>query len=1403
MSKDQKYTDVGMLIPGAPKLRAKAMVDTLDFSHLVSNVADSLGIGIDDARDVTYDAEDERQHHLLEEWQQGLTKDKLWPSPPYADLMERGVPPQVIGYIKGLRDSLPRHAHRPSPDTLEAFSTMIGTARALSGTYLTHWENAVKPIADEPPSHSRIAQIAALSQDLVQWKTDGDNHVYPLQITQPLSREADRAIRDGFHDAPGQVMALSDVQAAFSEYANADRRQGTTYYVNGPSPARQSMRAIDKSAKDLRFLNRRAQGSPLQVMRKAERMLLREKQKNSRVDTDNEVGFALPFFAELKIKPNTLSEPHPPWEEPPTPGKKKATAPTKPRRPERLSEAEAKALLRAPEDDGQDADRYQDLNALIDMGMVRGIQWGEWVPQKERAVLVKNIFDSFQHFSEAMQITPSLAGLGNPVSAEQRDKIGEDGLYESNFTGGESLGLALGARGKSSAAAHYEPGLHAINLTRLNGAGALGHEMFHGLDYKLTQLLDIGEANRSHHKNDVRKTTASKRGITTFSELIAHHWWIKTYQADRGIRSVIPPDEFAAENRKLIENNLKFAVKADADLLEKIMPLMVGTAEFIREMYHQPREPEDMLDSQLRKAAGAINSKSFITEELRHDLSSITHPSDTLGSRTPGPASILNALSQTLPDGAADVSYIKDNLRMDLVDTFHGNETPDLNKLLTGPFMDSMWSASLPLAGGAASHLETLLKRDIPTHQKNILNWHVTVTAEAAGYQTLLFEAASRMVRDINSPPLPDDNDKDRRSTLAAQTREALTSVLSTAPKELIDKLDSIGRAVAESSTHYINAIAELKPTAEGAQAGLTAINTNSREEAIPWVKAIQKMEAIAEPFGRGCLFESVSALRHICDARKEPPQRELQQPCGHMLESFGLALDGFNTRTKDGLFQENSRALMAKADRLNLPEGTPHSVMAQELEKDIPPHELFAALPTTSRSELTLSLIANAYADSPLNDGKASSFIKVMQDPTLLGEKMPSRLPEILAYLSKTDHEIPAVDDSTDWHSPDIIRLLASSIVDQTRGGLISTSVILAGKRENDTAMLPCSNRPADAMVEKILMDSIRHKDTRHLEALENAVNDVGASFRYLSAEERCDVISSFFDNSDQIKGLLSKDHFINDIQSPSRAHLSGRDSTPEGVSTRIIRLSHSLSGDMRRSRGLSSSIEGLDAAKRILPRLAVSMRAPSDTLLHSASYDDVSVTREPFVISPGSKRGYWYSAVEMFARCSEAALHDTLESKGIASPYLVTVPSKAKQDRVLQSSTAEYPGKSPALNYPAGSERESFARSFQKNVVPNMENALNALFPDAKPAYEAYCERESALEDRASMIQRLDSEPDERMLTQRQDDPVPAAQYEKPAPAPAPTDPAYTDPDVEPISPKPVHEPTSVDVNQTPSLF
>lgn len=64
------------------------------------------------------------------------------------------------------------------------------------------------------------------------------------------------------------------------------------------------------------------------------------------------------------------------------------------------------------------------------------------------------------------------------------------GLSPKQLSLGGKLGIAFGARGtggKHAAKAHYEPEEAVINLTKMKGAGSLGHEWFHALDHAIAK----------------------------------------------------------------------------------------------------------------------------------------------------------------------------------------------------------------------------------------------------------------------------------------------------------------------------------------------------------------------------------------------------------------------------------------------------------------------------------------------------------------------------------------------------------------------------------------------------------------------------------------------------------------------------------------------------------------------------------------------------------------------------------------------------------------------------------------------------------------------------------------------------------------------------------------------------
>jgi hypothetical protein len=96
---------------------------------------------------------------------------------------------------------------------------------------------------------------------------------------------------------------------------------------------------------------------------------------------------------------------------------------------------------------------------LKDFGL-RGVEFGNWVDQKERRAVVKMGYNALHNLAKALDIPPTSIGIGG------------------------RLALAFGSRGLGGmkASAHYEPHRAVMNLTRMHGAGSLAHEWFHALD---------------------------------------------------------------------------------------------------------------------------------------------------------------------------------------------------------------------------------------------------------------------------------------------------------------------------------------------------------------------------------------------------------------------------------------------------------------------------------------------------------------------------------------------------------------------------------------------------------------------------------------------------------------------------------------------------------------------------------------------------------------------------------------------------------------------------------------------------------------------------------------------------------------------------------------------------------
>lgn len=94
----------------------------------------------------------------------------------------------------------------------------------------------------------------------------------------------------------------------------------------------------------------------------------------------------------------------------------------------------------------------------------RGVEFGNWLTGKERQERLNDSYDAFLDLADVMGVDPKALSLGGTLSMR----------FGSNGRGG-----------KNPAAAHFEHGYNAINLTKKNGAGCLAHEWFHAFDYYL------------------------------------------------------------------------------------------------------------------------------------------------------------------------------------------------------------------------------------------------------------------------------------------------------------------------------------------------------------------------------------------------------------------------------------------------------------------------------------------------------------------------------------------------------------------------------------------------------------------------------------------------------------------------------------------------------------------------------------------------------------------------------------------------------------------------------------------------------------------------------------------------------------------------------------------------------
>lgn len=633
--------DEGMVLPDAPKLMFdKAMQLSGGLSaHIKTLLKTSLNLGDDELDD--NDIPDEHRE-LLREWQDVTTKSRLMDKIDYKEWVEKGVPIPFLVSLKSIRDSLPPRPIVARAEHIVAYPQLIEAYNEWEAHQRTLLEEMVSAFSSKSPSgkmddaqyvNMHLAFTAAYvfrnTRRRIADSYRSEDWESPEQVHTALTG-LDRfnnmnffGMSDECRYSAFERITPDDIAMAnrfFGQFFNSDWSAMLNYTIEQVRTTAQStwktsaeMRRATRLIGKLHDINVELRGRGSSVFESA--MISGQVRSDRRgykfrgiMDAIGRRHYDQPD-APLKIDPEITAEsmlgvkmrataPVVDADEPSevpegTPLDVDGTPLDQPRRPVRLDLSKEIAALEDADMDDSDESVYEDFRFLVDDYGFRGLQIGNYVPQKMRRYLTGAIHQSVNDLAEVVQLPPTLVALGNPLP----DDLKENDEVKHESYPGMSLGLALGARGKGKASAHYEPGgseasntkRHIINLTRDKGSGSLAHEFGHALDFTLSELCDLRRAISGYRDKTVARITgrAAGTGVETVSEAWSVFWGLAT---NRHIQKHEPmPNKDRV--RDVAREMLKPEHRGNAQYIDMVM----GIGEVMRQIYAHELSPDELL----------------------------------------------------------------------------------------------------------------------------------------------------------------------------------------------------------------------------------------------------------------------------------------------------------------------------------------------------------------------------------------------------------------------------------------------------------------------------------------------------------------------------------------------------------------------------------------------------------------------------------------------------------------------------------------------------------------------------------------------------------------------------------------------------------------------------------------
>ncbi|ENM6165381.1 hypothetical protein AB8H46_000720 [Salmonella enterica] len=485
-----------------PRDSEKNLLQKPEMAGQQQSATEKSGEKIDDFGEVIHGAVKHRRAALAESMKEEKTAEdyhtqpfsKLFPKPDYEKMAAEGTDSKTLAMLALLRNMIP--AKPRVPHRLNRWAKQVEEVRDTAGQLLDGSlpaDKFIDRIRKEKGSHyseivntwemlhrlspAQLEQAAGYRVKTHAYSMFGGKEYSPPKVIHTLENENGRSVLDSedLNDLNKKAKVYFDQQAASPEPADSktkldiyqNRRTGEIFIAYGKNKT--SLQGGFKTVAEARDYAKTRRAELLEKLNKLREQSREEQRNASNRDRNGPVRRGGEMHTDVNALRN-ISGSGAGYSEKAASLKRKIAARMNTNdafafnrlmdsrfaneRERGIAIAERVAATLEPEQNVT-PEKFSDAFGF------RGVQFGNYVEGPRRQSDLNRAYDSLMDMADVLKVPAKALSLNG------------------------RLGLAFGARGKggkNAAAAHYEPGQVAINLTKGNGAGSLAHEWFHALD---------------------------------------------------------------------------------------------------------------------------------------------------------------------------------------------------------------------------------------------------------------------------------------------------------------------------------------------------------------------------------------------------------------------------------------------------------------------------------------------------------------------------------------------------------------------------------------------------------------------------------------------------------------------------------------------------------------------------------------------------------------------------------------------------------------------------------------------------------------------------------------------------------------------------------------------------------